>query len=182
MIAFDNMLMIGATGRNSGKTELASRIISWFSKEYSIVGLKVSTYYDGDSIFHGKNETPLLGNYSILNDTNNFTDKNTARMLNSGAKSVYWLRTKDSYLPQAANEFLKLIDDKKYLVVCESNSLRKTIKPGLFLMIQNNIGVPVKITASDVLEHADNLISFDGKNLDFDLNKIKIVNNKWILN
>jgi hypothetical protein len=181
MIAFDNMLMIGATGRNSGKTELASLIISRFSKEHSIVGLKVSTYYEGDLAFHGKNEIPLSENFIILNDTNHQTDKNTARMLNSGAKSVYWLRTQDSFLSEASQQFIKQIGND-CLVVCESNSLRKTIKPGLFFMIQNNVGVPVKSTASDVIEYADNLIPFDGKSLDFDLTRIKIINNKWILN
>lgn len=181
MILFENMLMIGATGRNSGKTELASLIISKFSKEHTIVGLKVSTYYDGDIHLHGKNEDPLTENFSILNDTNAQTDKNTSRMLGSGAKSVYWLRSKDSFLSEASHEVIKRIGTD-CLVVCESNSLRKTIKPGLFLMIQNNIGIPVKITASDVIEHADCLIPFDGKNLEFDPERISIYNNKWIIN
>ncbi len=173
--------MVGATGRNSGKTELASLIISKFSKKHTIVGLKVSTYYEGDIQFHGKNENPLNENYTLFNDTNHKTDKNTARMLVSGAKSVYWLRSKDSFLEEASLEFMKQIGND-CLVVCESNSLRKTINPGLFLMIQNNLGMPVKITASEVIEFADCLIPFNGNMLDFELERIKIENNKWILN
>lgn len=180
MILFENMLMIGATGRNSGKTELASLVISKFSQKHTIIGLKVSTYYEGDISFHGKNENPLNVNFSIFNDTCNQTDKNTARMLNSGAKSVYWLRSKDIFLEEAAQAFIKQIGTD-CLVVCESNSLRKTIIPGLFLMIQNNFGVPVKITASHVIDFADCLIPFDGTEISFDIDRISITDNKWIL-
>lgn len=181
MIHFEKLLMIGATGRNSGKTELASLVIREFSKNYKIIGLKVSTYYGDDLKFHGQHETVLEENFTILKDSDNLTDKNTARMLIAGASEVYWLRTKIEFIDIAVKEFIAGID-KNAFIVCESNSLRKAVKPDIFIMINNNRS-GVKITALDVLKTADAIIQFNGKEfVNFDISRIGISNGKWVLN
>ena len=173
--------MIGATGRNSGKTELAVQLIEKFSATQTIIGLKVSTYYKGDFQFHGKNEIPLLGNFTITKDTDISTDKNTARMLTANAKEVYWMRTKIEYIDEAFNEFTKLIGENVY-IICESNSLRKAVNPGLFLIIINNVSTEIKTTAADVIDFADKKIEFSGTSfLNFSLDEICIRNQKWAL-
>ncbi|MFC1635633.1 hypothetical protein ACFL5Z_12390 [Planctomycetota bacterium] len=42
MIRLDGMLMIGSTGRNIGKTELACAILRQYSQSHNIVGIKVT--------------------------------------------------------------------------------------------------------------------------------------------
>lgn len=41
MIKLDNMLMIGSSGANVGKTELACAILKKFGKNIDIIGVKV---------------------------------------------------------------------------------------------------------------------------------------------
>ena len=45
--------MIGATARQSGKTEMASRIIKRFCAREKIIGIKITTVHEGDESFHG---------------------------------------------------------------------------------------------------------------------------------
>jgi len=178
MIRFEKLLMIGATSRNSGKTELATSFIKKFSKKNKIIGLKVSTYHTNDSQFHGQQSMPLSENY-IITIENESSDKDTARMLKAGASEVYWLRTKSEYINEAINEFIKLIDKTSY-VVCESNSLRKFIKPDIFIMIHNN-QKSNKDSAIEVMKLADiKIISNGEKFINFDISRIDIKNEKWI--
>jgi hypothetical protein len=46
-------------------------------------------------------------------------------------------------------------DDSKPLIICESNSLRNAIKPGLFIMIMNKNGESIKKSAAEVADKAD---------------------------
>lgn len=43
MSKLNGMLMIGSAGANVGKTELACTLVSKFSKERDIIGIKVTT-------------------------------------------------------------------------------------------------------------------------------------------
>ncbi|NTW33291.1 MAG: hypothetical protein HGB12_11835 [Bacteroidetes bacterium] len=179
MLRFEKLLMIGATSRNSGKTELASAFIKKFSKKNKIVGLKVSTYHINDSNFHGQQSLPLPDKYIIIKESEK-SDKDTARMLNAGASEVYWLRTKVEYINEAVNEFIKLID-KTSFIVCESNSLTKFIKPDIFIMIRNN-QKPDKDSATEVMKMADiEIISNGEKFVNFDISGIEIDKGKWVL-
>ena len=46
MIKLENMLLIGSTVRNVGKTELACRLIKKFRKIRDVIGVKVTTIHD----------------------------------------------------------------------------------------------------------------------------------------
>ena len=50
---FDNLLAVGATSRNLGKTEFICRLLERFHK-HSIIAIKIKTQYEGDDMFHGK--------------------------------------------------------------------------------------------------------------------------------
>ena len=158
--------MIVATARNSGKTELAVKIIKTFSKDYKISGWKVSTYYDGDLDFHGKHSDPLKSAFSISKNSYSSSEKNTKRMLDAGASEVFWMRAKSENISDAIEE-LFVQTNKNNLIVCESNSLRNIVKPGIFIMI-NNKNDEVKETASSVLPLADIIFEFDENKVEFD--------------
>ena len=173
--------MIGATGRNSGKTELATRLINIFSKKYGITGLKVSTYYGNDEHFHGQNQEHLKENYIVIKDSDNSTEKNTAKMLAAGASEVFWIKTTFPNIDKAIHEFIEQKNNSTF-IVCESNSLRKSIIPDVFIMI-NNTAQPLKDSAADVMKYADIIIESDGKEFsNFDVSSIAIENGKWTIN
>ena len=177
MIRIEKMIIVGATARHSGKTELASAIIKNFCKKEKITGIKISTIHEGDSSFHGNIEN-LNGNYIIKKNTATGKNKSTDRMLLAGACETFWIHTKAEFLNDALQELLPMLDKNSFLV-CESNSLRKIVEPDVFIMIKN-LNSETKNTAVEVLNSADLTIDFNGKEfIDFDISKIKIENGKW---
>lgn len=180
MKRIEKLIMIGATGRNSGKTELVTRLIEIFSKKYPITGLKVSTYYGNDEQFHGQNQEHLKENFLVIKDSDISTEKNTAKMLAAGASEVFWIKTTFNNIDKAVDEFIKQKRNDTF-IVCESNSLRKSIVPDVFIMIKNIIQ-PMKDSAADVMKHADIIIDSNGREFsNFDVSSIIIENGKWNL-
>jgi len=172
--------MIGATGRNSGKTELVTRLIEIFSKKYPITGLKVSTYYGNDEQFHGQNQEHLKENFLVLKDTDNSTEKNTSKMIAAGASEVFWIKTNINSLDASYDDFLKRKLANTF-IVCESNSLRKSLIPDVFIMIRNTT-TPIKNSAADVMKYADIIIESDGREFsNFDVSCISIEAGKWVI-
>jgi hypothetical protein len=172
--------MIGATARQSGKTELASCIIKKFCNKEKITGIKVTTLHEGDTSFHRSMNLPLNEKFIIEKSTLQGKNKSTDRMLVAGATETYWVHSKAGFLNDALQQLLTLID-KNSFIVCESNSLRKFVEPDIFIMIKN-LNNSIKNSVSDILEFADFTVNFNGKEfVNFDLNILKIENGKWIL-
>ncbi len=175
------MIIIGATARQSGKTELASGIIKNFCKKEKITGIKVTILHEGDASFHRSMNLPLDENFIIEKSAVNEKNKSTDRMLAAGAIETYWVHSKAEFLNDALQQLLPMID-KNSFIVCESNSLRKFVEPDIFIMILNKTS-SVKKSAADILKLADLIIESDGKEfINFDFSRIGISNGKWVLN
>lgn len=68
-----NLLIIGGTGRNVGKTTLANLLIKKFSLQIEIIGLKVSTHKKGDEFLHGYHEVKIdEASFSIKKEDGEF--------------------------------------------------------------------------------------------------------------
>src|SRR5512133_2356511 len=87
-----NLLLIAGTGTKSGKTTMACRIIEQF-KSLNITAIKITPH------FH--ETTPGLKiiaeepGYSIYEETNSASTKDTSRMLHSGAVKVFFAKVLD---------------------------------------------------------------------------------------
>ena len=160
MIRIEKMIIIGATARHSGKTELASCIIKKFCLKEKFTGIKISTIHENDSSFHG-NIDNLNDNFIIEKNTVTGKNKSTDRMLSAGANETFWIHTKAEFLKDALIKLLPMLDKNSYLI-CESNSLRKIAEPDVFIMIKN-IKSEIKNTAAEVLASADFTVDFNGK-------------------
>lgn len=179
MLRMEKMIMIGATARQSGKTEMASRIISKFCNEIKITGIKVTTVQKGDVSYHGSLELPSDKNFIIEKSSLSHKNKSTDRMIAAGAAEAFWLHSRSEFLEEAWGKLSSMIDKESFLV-CESNSLRKIVQPGVFILIRN-LKKEIKETVIDLIGKADLVVDFDGqKFIDFDENKIRIGNGKWI--
>lgn len=177
MIKENRMIMIGSTGRNSGKTTFGSEFIKKHKENHKIVALKVTTIEKRNMKCPRGGEgcgvcTSLKGNYDIREEKNPGDIKDTQRLKKAGAEKVYWIRAYPEYLSQAFEDFLSLLDDVD-IILCESNSLRKYVKPGIFVMIDN--AKDGKKTALDVIQYADYVFP----QIDQD-DALKIVNNLTI--
>ncbi|MFQ6035297.1 MAG: molybdenum cofactor guanylyltransferase [Sedimentisphaerales bacterium] len=185
MIRLDGMLMIGSAGANVGKTELACALIRKFSKSTDIIGIKVTTIKakDGQCPRGGQGCgvcSSLEGNFYITREINTTSGKDTARLLAAGASRVFWLRVLKTHLKEGITALLDIIGPDA-VSICESNSLRQVVEPGLFIMVKGRNLKVWKSSARQVKEYADRIVICDGNNFDFDIDRIKLAGGKWLM-
>ncbi len=135
------MALIGALGRDNGKTTLACTLIEKLAKCAPVVALKVICVEDPARPCHrggegcglcGGLQGPFdLREEALKNAWN--SEKDTARMLRAGAEKAYLLRSRPACMERAAEAFFARLP-KGRLVVCESNRMRFAVKPGVFLL------------------------------------------------
>lgn len=172
MIKMPNLLLIAGNGRNVGKTFLACRIIRKFSLSAEVVGIKISPH------FHPFDEAQVWRkdeNFVVF-DEKQISTKDSSRMLQAGAKTVYFIMSKPTHLRQAFSSLENMLAGK--LVVCESGGLHHFVDPGLFLFVKNEGG---KIVKPDVLKYRPTMVVNNGKNFDLDIQNIGFKDYKFIL-
>jgi len=185
MIHLDKMLMIGSAVSNVGKTELACALLNKFSKNHDIVGIKVTTIKDKDGQCPRGGEgcgvcSSLEGNFCITEETNRASGKDTSRLLAAGAGRVFWIRVLKEHLIEGITALLDIIGPEA-VSICESNSLRQIVEPGLFLMARKNDSNAWKSSAVDVIKYADRIVVSDGSSFDLAPDRIKLADGKWTL-
>jgi molybdopterin-guanine dinucleotide biosynthesis protein A len=185
MIKLDGMLMIGSAGANVGKTELACALIKKIDKTTDITGIKVTTIKAKDGQCPRGGEgcgvcSSLDGDFCITEETDSNSHKDTARLLSAGAKRVFWLRVMKQSLKEGITALLVIIGPEA-ISICESNSLRKVVEPGLFLMVRARNSKSWKSSARNVKKYADKIIITGPNGFDFDPDQIKLMNGKWNL-
>ncbi len=183
MDMLDGMLMIGSAGRNIGKTELACALIKKFGNEKDIIGIKVTTIHarDGQCPHGGQGCgvcSSLEGNFIITQETDSSSGKDTARLLAAGASRVLWLRVLRKHMKEGLAGLVDVIGAEA-VSVCESNSLREVVEPGVFVIIRSEKPKAWKKSAQQVRRYADRVVTSDGSGFDFDIEEIKLVNGKW---
>jgi hypothetical protein len=160
--SLEQMILIGATGRNRGKTILTEELIHRFKGRFPVVGLKVTTVaYQGAPCHHGDRGCQvcsLLSSYALEEEkapenSPGCAGKDTARLLLAGAERVFWLRAVKTSLADGFSEFLKQVPPNA-LVIGESNSLREVVQPGCFIMVSSGPGEQVKPSAAQVADLA----------------------------
>lgn len=161
----EQMIIIGATGRNKGKTVLAEELIRLFKDRFPVVGLKVTT------VAHAGGACPRGGKgcgacvidekYALMEELESgaaalppgCSTKDTVRLLHAGAERVFWLRVLRSALDEGYAAVLEKIPPKT-LIIGESNSLREVVRPGCFIMVSSGPGEQVKPSAARVVDLA----------------------------
>ena len=185
MIKLDGMLMIGSAGSNVGKTELACVLLGKFGNNHDIVGIKVTTIKDkGGQCPRGGEGcgvcSSLEGNFCITEETNRTSGKDTSRLLAASAGRVFWIRVLKEHLVEGTTALLDVIGPEA-ISICESNSLRQIVEPGLFLMARRNDSDAWKSSALDVRKYADRIVVSDGSSFDLAPDRIKLADGKWTL-
>lgn len=185
LLKLDRMILIGSTGANVGKTELAGAIIGKFSQSRDIIGIKVTTIKAKDGKCPRGSTgcgvcSSLKDDFCITEETNSTSGKDTARLLAAGAARVFWLRVLKESLTEGINTLLDLIPPDTPLV-CESNSLRHVVQPGLFLMVTTPAAKKWKASARSAKEYADRIIISDSGSFNLEIDRIKLIDAKWLM-
>ena len=174
------MILIGATSRNSGKTTLALQIIDHYKNKVPIIAFECIAIQDhgdicprggkGCGICHGLN-----GNFDITEEEQ-YGEKDTMLLKKAGAEHVYLIRSLKKHMKDALEAALRLVP-KDTLVICESNSARLVVEPACFVLIKSNTATHVKPTAKVVIEYADFILEpRDDSFKDFVQNKLPLCN------
>ncbi|GGC77525.1 hypothetical protein [Enterococcus wangshanyuanii] len=155
------MVQIGSTGRNSGKTTIAKTLIEKGQPFFPIYGLKVITI----SGAKGKCQrgetgcgicTSIDEGYELIEEKNASGSKDTMQLLRAGCEKVYLLKVFYDHLLEGLLAFQEVVPADT-VVVCESNSVREVVEPGLFIMMNNQKGM--KKTAAKVIDQADLILN-----------------------
>jgi hypothetical protein len=175
-----NLLIIAGSGRNVGKTEFACRVIRTFCSQTDIYALKVSAVYPDEEIYHGEHSGDSAGIGRLFKETRPDSDKDTSRMLKAGASRVYYLRGEEEHLECGYQEFRAQIPAHG-VVICESNSLREVVEPGLMILVSSTTG-SLKQRAINSLALCDLQVRSDGHSGFPELQDIVLLSQKgWSL-
>jgi molybdopterin-guanine dinucleotide biosynthesis protein A len=186
MIRKPNFIIVGSTGRNTGKTEFACRLIKQYSNQHKIIGVKVVTIErnETESCPRGGKGcgvcNSLQSEFEITEETVIDPSKDTSRMLMAGANKVYFLKVDKNCLENGINALIELLPNNA-MVICESNSIRKVLEPGLFLVIKNAEDKVIKESCAEVIKFANKVIRFNCKSWDFNPDRVVIKNLEWII-
>jgi len=185
LIEQKRFIMIGATSRNVGKTEFACQVIHQVAQTQSVVGVKVTTVAERDGQCPRGGQgcgvcSSLTDAYCITQETSAPPGKDTTRLLQAGAASVFWLRVLKDHLAEGMDALLeKLPEDLP--VVCESNSARSVLEPGLFVVVRSGQNDEVKPSCQAVMSWADCVVTYDGKGWDMQPDTCVWANHQWFL-
>ncbi len=128
-----NLLLVAGTGNKSGKTSFACKVIEQ-CVDQGIVGIKITPH------FHETTPGLVLleetEGFSVYEETDPETGKDTSRMLKAGAARVFFAKVTDSDLLSAFKKVLEYIPGGTP-IVCESPALRHYVEPGM-LVIMNS--------------------------------------------
>jgi hypothetical protein len=156
--AVGNLILIGSTGRNAGKTTLAVALIKKLREQRPVNAAKIITVEQKGALCprggKGCGACSLESDFVLCEERSRLTDKDTAQLLLAGANRVFLLRSLKSALSEAFSELRGQTGDETLIV--ESNSLRTVVKPALFVMLADG-GQP-KPGAQAVMKAADFII------------------------
>jgi len=176
MIRLPNWLIVYGTNRNSGKTTLITRIISYNNSRIPITGIKISPH------FHPLDDNDLIiekcAEYVITKEIHLNTGKDSSRMLDAGAQDVFYIQVWDDNLGRLIPKILGLIPPGT-AVICESGWARHLIDPGVFLILNRKGNTEMKSSLVILQPLADRWVEFDGLGFNLGPDDLSFEDGAW---
>ena len=149
------VLLVGGHSRNIGKTTLAADLIrslpdaAWTAVRITQYGHNICSV-DG----HRCDCAPAEHAFSLDEERNSANRTDSSRFLSAGAARSLWLRTKQGFLEQALPLLLEQLEGAENIII-ESNTLRRFLRPQLYLMVLEPLRSDFKDSARRLLSCAD---------------------------
>lgn len=170
------LLLIAGSGRNSGKTSLACRVIWQMKDIVPIVAFKISPHRH--KLLPGGRVLVDESTVYLAEETDPGNPKDSSRMLAAGARRSFFAMASDKELPLVMNMIFTEAGRDAFLIG-ESAGLRQYFRPGLFIFVNHADPLQRKSDYHSVQDFADAVITFDGAHFNVDLNRIGVTQNSW---
>jgi molybdopterin-guanine dinucleotide biosynthesis protein len=158
MFSDDRFIIIAGTGRNVGKTTLACHLIQHLSSLHrKVIGLKFITLKEEKDGFVHKHHQDIE-TFKIIKEDHLELEKDTAKMLRSGAFESFLIVSKPAYVLEALSKFIFDIKDADY-IVAESANLRHYFKPKTFVIVDREDVKDRKSYIDALLPFADLIVN-----------------------
>ncbi len=136
---FSKTIVVAGTGRNVGKTTLACLLIEHYAKNQETIAIKISPHrhYNKEEAEARARIIAWTNDYALMEEKKFIANKDTTRMHNAGAKSVYFIMAKDNYLPEIIQIIEQEIDiDSR--IIFESAAIINQIIPEKYVVVYND--------------------------------------------
>jgi molybdopterin-guanine dinucleotide biosynthesis protein len=149
------MVMVGGHTRNIGKTSVIEGIIKALP-DMNWTAVKVTQFGHGVCSINGEfcDCAVTEHQFSISEERKGSTSTDTARFFSAGARRALWVRTKQGELFTALDALRSEIENDEFVIV-ESNSLRRFIRPAIYLQVLDPFNADFKISARQFFDLAD---------------------------
>jgi molybdopterin-guanine dinucleotide biosynthesis protein len=149
------MVMVGGHTRNIGKTSVVEGIIRGLP-EMNWTAIKITQFGHGVCSTSGELCDCAVAEhtFAITSERRTDTGTDTARFLAAGARRALWVRTGQGELLTALPALKQAIAGDEYVIV-ESTSLRRFIKPTLFLQVIDPQHTDFKQSSQQFFDLAD---------------------------
>jgi molybdopterin-guanine dinucleotide biosynthesis protein len=129
----DQVLMIGGNARKSGKTTMICHILDAYGAQHRIGAIKVALYDDAADFSVHYPQGVSSGIWEVQ-ETDPSVPKDSGRFLSAGATESWFMAALPEKEQQVIDQ-IGAIRRRMDLVIVESNTLRKKIEPGLYVMV-----------------------------------------------
>jgi molybdopterin-guanine dinucleotide biosynthesis protein len=155
------MVMVGGHTRNIGKTSVVEGIIRGMP-EMNWTAVKITQFGHGVCSTSGELCDCAVAEHAFAITAERPSDSrtDTARFLAAGARRALWVRVGQGELLTALPALKQEIGGDDYVIV-ESNSLRRFIKPALFLQVIDPAHADFKDSARQFFDLADAYLLID---------------------
>jgi molybdopterin-guanine dinucleotide biosynthesis protein len=149
------LVLVGGHSRNIGKTSVVEGLIRAL-REFPWTAVKITQYGHGVCAVNGESCGCAVSEhlFAIVEEKEVSTETDTSRFLAAGARRSLWVRTKQGELFTALPEFQKEIEAEEFVIV-ESNSLRRFLKPDVYLQVLDPRQEDFKLSAQQYFDLAD---------------------------
>lgn len=127
---YPNILLIGGSGRNVGKTTLACQIIR---SQKNVVAVKITPHFHSPT--EGLQKLSATNDWIIFEESNRESGKDSALYLKNGAQKSFLIQTQKNKMEAAFENLVKFLPENNPVLI-ESGGLNEIIQPGLFVFIK----------------------------------------------
>jgi hypothetical protein len=174
---YPNLMLVAGTGRNSGKTSFVCQMCEEWALPLPLMCIKISNHIH---MQEGIKPVFTAPEFTIYEETIATSGKDTALMLKAGASKVLFIEADREFVYPAFLQALKMAPSNA-AVICESGTLRRFIRPSLFIMLHTSESEP-KESSKDLMTLADKVFYSEKGNLQIPQTPVVFDNDQWKIN